>query len=100
MQDSRAYRSATQGRATTAMWACGKMWRMARIAGSDMTASPSQLVARTKSRGTDEGLKGTWSLRIAVACKPGRCFSVPSYFGRGTCWQSSIALYAFHLAVH
>jgi hypothetical protein len=29
------------------------------MAGSDMTASPSQLVARTQSRDTDEGLKAT-----------------------------------------
>jgi RHS repeat-associated protein len=28
------------------MCACGKTWRMARMAGSDITASPSQLVAR------------------------------------------------------
>ena len=29
------------------------------MAGSDMTASPSQLVARTQSRDTAEGLKAT-----------------------------------------
>ena len=29
------------------MWACGYRWRSARRAGSDMTASPTQLVART-----------------------------------------------------
>src|SRR3954471_16113302 len=56
---SRAYRSATQGFARIAMCACGKMSRMARSAGRDMTASPIQLVARTQILDTDEGLKGT-----------------------------------------
>jgi hypothetical protein len=32
---------------------------MARMAGNDITASPSQLVARTQSRDTEEGLKAT-----------------------------------------
>ena len=42
-----------------AMWACGKIRRMARMAGSDITASPSQLVARTHTREIDDGLKDT-----------------------------------------
>jgi hypothetical protein len=32
---------------------------MARMAGSDMTASPSQLVARTSTRDMEDGLNGT-----------------------------------------
>jgi hypothetical protein len=42
-----------------AMWACGKTWRMARMAGSDITASPSQLVARTSTFDMEDGLNGT-----------------------------------------
>src|SRR5438132_11332605 len=44
------------------------MWRMARMAGSDMTASPSQLGARTQTRDRDEGLKATAISRIAAVC--------------------------------
>jgi hypothetical protein len=40
--------SATQGRARTAISALGKLSRMAASAGSDMTASPTQFVARTR----------------------------------------------------
>jgi hypothetical protein len=32
---------------------------MARMAGSDITASPSQLVARTHTREMEDGLKAT-----------------------------------------
>src|SRR5579863_7637199 len=71
MAGSRAYRSATQGRATTAMCACGNTWRMARIAGSDMTASPSQLVARTNTFDMEDGLKAT-GFRIPARLKA-RC---------------------------
>ena len=56
---SRAYRSATQGRAIRAISACGKTWRRVRIAGSDITASPTQLVARTTTFDIAEGLKAT-----------------------------------------
>ena len=68
---SRPYRSATHGRATTARCACGKISRMARIAGKDMTASPSQLVARTRIFETEEGLKSTASEHSSQAQKPG-----------------------------
>ena len=49
----------------TARCACGKTRRMARMAGSDITASPSQLVARTNPRDMEDGLKAT-GLRIAA----------------------------------
>src|ERR1039457_1071504 len=62
---SRVYRSATQGRATRAMCACGKTWRTVRMAGKDITASPSQLVARTNTFDMEDGLKATFS-RIAA----------------------------------
>ena len=42
---------------------------MARMAGRDMTASPSQLVARTRTRDIEDGLKAT-SFRIAAALQP------------------------------
>ena len=44
---------------------------MARIAGRDMTASPSQLVARTITRDIEDGLKPTNS-RISVLRDQGR----------------------------
>ena len=59
MADSRAKRSATQGRATSEMWAFGNTPRMARRAGSDMMASPIQLVERTMRREMAEGLSDT-----------------------------------------
>ncbi len=49
-KSSRAYRSATQGFAKMAMWADGNRPRIARSAGSDITASPTQFVARTRMR--------------------------------------------------
>src|SRR4030081_929449 len=48
MERSPSYRSATQGRARTAISVSGKRARTARMAGSDITASPSQLVARIR----------------------------------------------------
>src|ERR1051325_5305153 len=48
MAVSRAYRSATHGLASTARCAAGNRSRTARMAGSDMTASPSQFVARIR----------------------------------------------------
>src|SRR5262249_28062346 len=57
---TRAYRSATHGRATTARCACGNTARIARIAGNDITASPSQLVARTITRDTELGLNANF----------------------------------------
>src|SRR5262245_47963649 len=59
MHDSRAYRSATQGRATTTSSEVSKTPRTARIAGRDITASPIQLVARTHTRATEAGLRAT-----------------------------------------
>src|SRR5687768_3098561 len=47
---SRAYTSATHGFASTAICAIGKRSRSACKAGSDITASPTQLVARTTMR--------------------------------------------------
>ena len=40
--------SATQGRANTTISAVGKRRRMAASAGTDMTASPTQFVARIR----------------------------------------------------
>ena len=59
MAVSRAYKSATQGLAATARCAWGNTPRTARMAGRDITASPSQLVARTNTRDIEEGLKAT-----------------------------------------
>ena len=71
---SRAYRSATQGRASSAIWAWGKTRRRVRIAGSDMTASPTQLVARTNTLDIAEGLKATvHSITVGAELpRPGR----------------------------
>ncbi len=46
---------------------------MARIAGSDITASPSQLVARTMTRDIDDGLKATDSSVAALLCHHKAC---------------------------
>src|SRR5579884_1576250 len=45
---SRRYKSATQGFARMAIFESGNRSRKARRAGKDMTASPTQFVARTK----------------------------------------------------
>ena len=48
MNDSRPYKSATHGLARIEMRAVGNFSRIARSAGSDITASPTQLVARIR----------------------------------------------------
>ena len=48
MNDSRPYKSATHGLASTEIRAVENRSRIARKAGNDITASPTQLVARTK----------------------------------------------------
>ncbi len=95
MAVSRLYRSATQGRATTAISACGNTVRMARIAGSDMTASPSQLVARTITREKLDGLKTTHFQHINGGCtvswKDGVSISgeLPAARGSGKCHRGT-----------
>ena len=61
MNDSRPYKSATQGLARTEIRAVENRSRIARKAGSDITASPTQLVARTRML---EKSKCQYSLRF------------------------------------
>src|ERR1700722_19903138 len=67
INDSRAYKSATQGLASTEIRAVENRSRMARNAGTDITASPTQLVARTRMF---ENSKEQYSLRILPGTEP------------------------------
>src|SRR5674476_517718 len=75
--DLYARETAIDGRASTATCACGKTCRMARMAGSDITASPSQLVARTNTFDMEDGLKATNSQNSKGGI---RLRLVPRYF--------------------
>ena len=66
MNDSRPYKSATHGLARIEIRAVGKRSRIARSAGSDITASPIQLVARTRMF---EKSKWRFSFRILPGFK-------------------------------